>query len=128
MISNFTVKIGSDPEKNALIANHISEALKIALAKRDAQNVGRSDVGADENNIKDLIKFLQNFVAGFVEFASTPFGSALRGLIGGLSKGLSQDGLNGGVTDGIKGAANGLATGAIEGNDDFLNKALILSK
>lgn len=86
--------------------------------------MGRSNVDADLNNLNDFVNLLLRYGPAVAAFSSSPFVSALRGLVEGLPQGLTQDGLNGAVAGAVGGAADGLAKGAISGDIDFFKKGL----
>lgn len=89
------------------------------MDKKDAQN----GVGADLNNVKNLVNLLLRFGSGLVApYASTAILSAVSGLGEGLSKGLSEHDLIGGVL----GLVDGLAVGGISGFGDYFTSLLTL--
>lgn len=93
------------------------------MDKQDAQN----GVGADLNNVKNLVNLLLRFGSGLVApYASTAILSAVSGLGEGLSKGLSEHDLIGGVLDGARGLVDGLAKGGISGFGDYFTSLLTL--
>lgn len=123
------IKIGKDPEKNALSSKYMNAAFKFALDKRYAQNVDRSDFDAALNNVKNFASIYLRFVIGLIGiYTATSVLSGVHGLVGGLTEGLSQGDIVGGVIGAVRGAAAGLATGAYSGFGDFLYSLQSISK
>lgn len=111
--------LGSNPKLNAKIVEFVRKALNLGFAKQDAENVGRSKISANINDVGNLLKFLLQFILASVsnELLQT------SGLVEGLLKGLSDD--KGGS---LEKAFNGLAKGTLLGSEKFLNGTLSLAK